>query len=75
MGGTKAFKVGEFLNKLIKMSSSKINTKLDKKLLRPVDVTLQIPSVRKFKKDTNWKPKVNLNDSLKKLLNEFRKQY
>ncbi len=75
MGGTKAFKVGDFLKKLIEISDKKVKCKIDKKLLRKKDVTLQIPSVKKFKKDTNWKPKVNLNDSLKKLLNEFRKQY
>ena len=57
--------MGDFLKKLIEISDKKVKCKIDKKLLRKKDVTLQIPSVRKFKKDTNWKPKVNLNDSLK----------
>ena len=73
MGGTKAFKVGDYLKKLIEISNKKVKCKIDKKLLRKKDVTLQIPSVDKFKKHTNWRPKVNLNHSLLKLLNEFRK--
>ena len=74
IGGTKGFKVGDFLKKLIEISNKKVKCKIDKKLLRKKDVTLQIPSVKKFKKHTNWRPKINFEKSLKKLLNEFRKQ-
>ena len=36
-------------------------------------MTLQIPNSRKFIKDTKWKPKMKLNESLDDLLNYRRK--
>ena len=47
---------------------------IDKNLLRKTDVTLQIPDVKKFKKQTNWKPKVKFENSVNSLLEEFRKK-
>ena len=72
IGGNKIISVGEFLNQLISLSKEKIHTKVDQKLLRPQDVTLQIPKTSKFKYHTGWKPKVSFKDSVKKLLNECR---
>jgi len=72
IGGSKVISVKQFLEQLIKLSKVKIITKLDKKLLRPQDVTLQIPKVSKFRRHTGWKPKVSFNNSVKKLLNECR---
>tara|TARA_A100001011_G_C14237021_1_gene811498 strand:- start:439 stop:1425 length:987 start_codon:yes stop_codon:yes gene_type:complete len=74
IGGKEVVTVKNVLNKLIKISNSKIKTKLDKKLLRPVDVTLQIPSSKKFTNDTNWRPKISLNQSLINLLDYRRKK-
>ena len=54
------------------MSSSKINTKLDKKLLRPVDVTLQIPDTSKFNRVTNFKSVYSFEESINNLLNFWR---
>ena len=72
IGGSKGYKVGSFLKKLIEFSNKEIKCKLDKKLLRKKDVTLQIPSTKKFRTHTKWKPKVTFKVSLEKLLNEFR---
>jgi len=72
IGGSKVISVKQFLEQLIKLSKVTIITKLDKKLLRPQDVTLQIPKVSKFRRHTGWKPKVSFNNSVKKLLNECR---
>ena len=74
IGGNTIISVKKFLKKLIKLSKCKIECSLDKSLLRRQDVTLQIPDVRKFNKDTGWKPKINFHDSVKKLLNECRKK-
>lgn len=74
IGGNEVASVGMVLKKLISLSNTNIKTKINKKLLRKVDVTLQIPSYVKFKKDTNWKPKVPLQRSLKDLLNYRRKK-
>lgn len=72
IGGKTAITVGDFLNELIKQSTVKIETELDKNLLRPVDVTLQIPDVSKFENATNWKPKYSCEDSIKFLLDYYR---
>ena len=46
---------------------------LDKNLLRPQDINVQIPSSYKFMKDTGWeKPKILFKDSVAKLINECR---
>jgi len=75
IGGNKIVSVKKFLKELIKLAKCKIKHSVDKKLLRPQDVTLQIPDVRKFNKDTNWKPQINFQDSVKKLMEECRKKY
>jgi len=75
IGGNKIISVKQFLKELIKLAKCKIKHSIDKKLLRPQDVTLQIPNVKKFNKDTGWKPKITFQDSVKKLLDECRKKY
>ena len=72
IGGTTTMKVGEFLEKLISLSEADIPTRLDSALLRPADVTLQIPCVDKFIKKTSWKPKYSFNESLNDLLDHWR---
>lgn len=74
MGGITTVNIGEFLKILKREAKCYIKTKLDPQLLRPTDVTLQIPCTKKFYKDTGWKPKIQFNTSVKNLLNEFRKK-
>ena len=45
-----------------------------KPLLRPADVTLQIPDLSKFTEATGWQPKHNFHDSAVDLLEYWRKQ-
>ena len=71
IGGTKKYLVGEILDKLISISGVKVKKKIDKKLLRLKDVTLQLPNIKKFKLDTGWKQKEKLDMSLRKLLKEL----
>lgn len=72
IGGTTTMKVGEFLEELISLSNADIPTRLDPTLLRPADVTLQIPCVDKFIEKTSWKPQYSFVDSLKNLLDYWR---
>lgn len=72
--GNKVISVKDFLKELIKLSDVKIKTVLDKKLLRPKDVGLQIANSAKFKKHTGWKAKVSFKNSITKLLNECRRE-
>lgn len=74
IGGTTTMKVGEFLDKLIALSTVPISTRLDPTLLRPADVTLQIPSVKKFIAATKWQPKYTFEESMRNLLAHWRKQ-
>ncbi len=72
IGGTKIITVGEFLEKLKSLSKVSIKTRIDKKLFRPADVTLQIPNIDKFAKVTGFKTKVSFENSLLNLLNYWR---
>tara|TARA_B100000989_G_scaffold125527_1_gene93085 strand:- start:28231 stop:29199 length:969 start_codon:yes stop_codon:yes gene_type:complete len=74
MGGTNTINIREFLNILKKKAKVRIKSSIDKKLLRPTDVTLQIPNTSKFYKHTGWKPRVKFEDSIDSLLNEFRQK-
>ena len=74
IGGTATMKVGEFLEKLIALSDADIPTRQDPTLLRPADVTLQIPCTDKFIEKTSWKPKYSFDNSLKDLLDYWRRE-
>jgi GDP-4-dehydro-6-deoxy-D-mannose reductase len=72
IGGATTMKVGEFLERLIGMAKTKIPTRCNADLLRPADVTLQIPCSDKFMQETGWKPEVSFEDSLQELLGYWR---
>ncbi len=72
IGGTTVMKVGEFLDLLKKLAKRDIPSRLDLALLRPSDVSLQIPDVTKFTKQTGWKPKYAFADSVAHLLETCR---
>ena len=74
IGGATVIKVGEFLNVLKKLAKTEIPSRVDPKLLRPMDVTLQIPDTSKFEKETGWKPKYDFEDSVAFLLDHCRKE-
>jgi len=72
IGGTKKYSVGQILDKLINISGANVIKKIDKKLLRLKDVTLQLPNIKKFELATGWKQKEGLDISLRKLLKELK---
>ena len=72
IGGTTTMKVGEFLEMLKSLASRPIPTRVDPALLRPADVTLQIPCCDKFVSETGWKPQCTFEDSVKNLLDYWR---
>ena len=74
IGGNDTASVELVLKKLISLSKKKIILKKDKKLFRPVDVDKQLLNSKKFRRDTKWKPKVNLTRSLESLLNDIRQR-
>lgn len=74
IGGEKVIKVGEFLDVLKNLATCEIPSRLDPSLLRPTDVTLQIPDTTKFRNETGWKPKYTFEQSVEHLLNYCRSQ-
>jgi len=49
-----------------------IEVKVDPARLRPSDVTLQIPCIDKFVKETGWKPEIKFEKTLEDILNYWR---
>ena len=74
IGGNTTLTVREFLERLVSLSGVAIPTRCDPNLLRPADVTLQIPCVDKFVRETGWRPRFSFEDSLTDLLAYWRKQ-
>lgn len=73
IGGTKSITVGEFLELLKKQAKCEIPSRVDEALLRPSDVTLQIPDNTKFVNETGWQPKYGFEESVQFLLDYCRK--
>lgn len=76
IGGIRTMKVGEMLDMLIKFSKieNKVRIKVEDYLLRPADVTLQIPDMEKFQKATGWAPMISFEKTLEDLLEYWRKE-
>lgn len=74
IGGNQTVTIGEGLEKLLSFSKGKLEIKVVPELLRPSDVTLQIPSTEKFSKETGWKPEIPLEKTLKDILDYWRQE-
>lgn len=74
IGGNRTMLVGEMLDVLKGMSSAKIEHEVDPALVRPSDVTLQIPDISKFQEATGWEPEISLETTLADLLNYQRQR-
>jgi GDP-4-dehydro-6-deoxy-D-mannose reductase len=72
IGGRYSIWLYDYIKLLQKKSKVKFITKLDKKLLRPIDLIKQIPSSKKFAKHTGWKQKFNINKATDYLLDYLR---
>jgi GDP-4-dehydro-6-deoxy-D-mannose reductase len=72
IGGTTTITVGDFLKTLVSMARKPIPTRQDPALLRPSDVTLQIPDVERFTRLTGWKPVYSFDESIAHLLESCR---
>jgi GDP-mannose 4,6-dehydratase len=72
IGGNITKKIEEVLDYLLSLSSVEIGKNLDPKLLRPYDVTLQIPDCSKFKKLTRWHAVYSFEETMKEVLSFWR---
>ncbi len=74
IGGKTTVTVGQFLDVLKSRAKTPISSRLDRALLRPADVTLQIPATEKFEKATGWKPEYSFEESVDFLLSHWRRE-
>jgi len=76
IGGDVTMTIREMLDQLLGMTSftKKIEVRQDAALIRPADVTLQIPSSDKFKAATGWKPEIPYRQTLLDMLNYWRQE-
>lgn len=72
IGGNQTFTIGEALNILLSYAKISCEIRVDPELLRPSDVTLQIPSTEKFSSETGWKPIIPFEQTLKDILDYWR---
>ena len=72
IGGARTMTVGDILETLKGMSERKIEHEVDPGLLRPSDVTLQVPDTSKFREATGWKPQIPVETTLMDLLDYHR---
>lgn len=74
IGGNRTMTVGDMLEMFKGMARCPIHHEVDTGLLRPSDVTLQVPDITKFQAATGWEPKIPLEDTLGELLTYQRRR-
>tara|TARA_B100001093_G_scaffold516214_1_gene594481 strand:- start:1090 stop:2067 length:978 start_codon:yes stop_codon:yes gene_type:complete len=72
--GTKKITVKNFLYSMIKLLNVRPKLILDKSLVRPNDISIQISNCKKFKKDTGWREKYNFEIAMNFFLDEIEKK-
>ena len=72
IGGTRTLTIGDILEILKSMALVPVEHVVDPDLLRPADVTLQVPDISRFQKATGWTPEIELEQTLGDLLNYHR---
>lgn len=72
IGGERTMTIGDMLEMLKSMAKCEIRHEIDPGLLRPSDVTLQIPDISKFKAATGWNAEISVEQTLGDLLDYHR---
>jgi GDP-mannose 4,6-dehydratase len=74
IGGATTMTIREMLDRALALSrfSGKIEVRVDPALIRPADVTLQIPCVDKFRAATGWSPEIPYEQTLRDMLEYWR---
>lgn len=81
IGGKDTRTVGDYLQYMIdtyfpKNGGNRPAVVIDNKLCRPTDVTLQIPSMNKFRKDVSsaWEPKILIDKTIKDMVEWWKNE-
>lgn len=75
IGGNRTMTLRDMLEILKGMATCRIEHVVDPALLRPSDVTLQIPDTSKFKSATGWEPRIPFEETLQGILDFYRRRY
>lgn len=74
IGSGKSFRMSEILDRLLSLSDKKIEVKQDPDLLRPSDNPELLCNPEKIEKETGWKAEIPIEETLKKVLEYWRKE-
>jgi GDPmannose 4,6-dehydratase/GDP-4-dehydro-6-deoxy-D-mannose reductase len=74
IGGARALTIGAILDILKSLAVVPVEHTVDPALLRPSDVTLQVPDTSKFLAATSWKPEIPVETTLRDLLDWHRQR-
>jgi GDP-mannose 4,6-dehydratase len=76
IGGDYTCTIKQMLEHLLTLTTYKgtINVHTNPLLLRPSDVTLQIPDTSKFRNETGWKPEIKFETTMESLLSFWRER-
>lgn len=75
IGGNETMTIRDMLNYMLSISTHKsIKIEVDPILLRPSDVTLQIPDCSKFKAETGWEPTIPFETTIQDTLDYWRER-
>jgi len=72
---SEVYRIGDLLNKVLAMSSEKIEVVVDPDKLRPVDEPIITGNNTKIKTETGWTPKYKLEQTIKDSLDHWRKKF
>lgn len=72
IGSGRSYRISEVLNNLLKLSKIKIKVRVNKNLLRPVDIPELLCDATKFENLTGWRPKIDMSTTLKDTLDYWR---
>lgn len=73
IGSGKAIAIDDILKMILKNSTKAIEVKVDKERLRPVDVPIIEADTTNVRECTDWKPEIDLEQTVKETLDYWRK--
>jgi len=74
LGSGRAYAIGEILDKLLGMSRVVVRVEIDASRLRPSDIPILVCDSRRFREDTGWRPERDISDTLREVLDYWRKR-
>ncbi len=72
LGSGRSYEIGSLLDKLLKMSPARIEVRADQARMRPSDIPELVCDSTKFKNLTGWETYIDIDTTLKELLDYWR---